>query len=88
MLIFYAWTAVVSVGCLIFLVQPWRIAIGIMVAGFLVCALLTAAPVSRRVWQTALRVMRERRAARRGLEPTIDAHADQGRRSLTQGDSR
>ncbi|MGC5078365.1 MraY family glycosyltransferase [Agrococcus sp. DT81.2] len=75
-LIFYAWTAVVSIGCLIFLIQPWWAAIGIMVAGFLVCALLTAAPVSRRVWQTSLRVMRERRARRRGLEQTIDTQRE------------
>ncbi|WAC66345.1 MraY family glycosyltransferase [Agrococcus sp. SL85] len=66
-LIFYAWTAVVSVGCLLFLIVPWWVAVGIMVAGFVVCAVLTAAPVGRRVWRTFLRVMHERRAARRGV---------------------
>lgn len=63
-LIFAAWTAVVSVGCLLFLLVPWWVAVGIMVLGFVVCAILTAAPVSARVWRTFLRVMRERRAAR------------------------
>ncbi|MEV7527861.1 MraY family glycosyltransferase [Agrococcus sediminis] len=85
-LIFYAWTAVVSVGCLVFLMQPWWVAVGIMAVGFIVCALLTAAPVSRRVWRTFLRVLRERRAARRGLEPTtIDARVET---SIDQGESR
>jgi UDP-GlcNAc:undecaprenyl-phosphate GlcNAc-1-phosphate transferase len=69
-LIFYAWTAVVSIGCLLFLIIPWWIAIGIMALGFIVCALLTAAPVGRRVWRTFLRVSRERRARSRGLQPT------------------
>ncbi|GAA3603946.1 MraY family glycosyltransferase [Agrococcus terreus] len=69
-LIFYAWTAVVSVGCLVFLIQPWWVAVGIMVGGFVVCAVLTAAPVSRRVWRTFLRVLHERRAARRGVRPS------------------
>ena len=63
-LIFAAWTAVVSIGCLAFLWQPWWVAVGIMAAGFVVCAALTAAPVARRVWHTFLRVVRERRAAR------------------------
>ena len=69
-LIFYAWTAVVSIGCLLFLVVPWWMAIGIMALGFIVCALLTAAPVGRRVWRTFLRVYRERRARSRGLQPS------------------
>ena len=82
-LIFYSWTAVVSIGVLLFLVVPWWVASGLMVAGFLLCALLTAAPVSKRVWRTFLRVMRERRGARGRLEPTsIDTRVEH------QGDSR
>lgn len=68
-LIFYAWTAVVSIGCLLFLVWPWWIVAGIMLAGFFVCAALTAAPVASRIWRTFLRVMRERRASRGRMEP-------------------
>ncbi|WP_425844236.1 MraY family glycosyltransferase [Agrococcus sp. TSP3-2-1] len=78
-LIFYSWTAVVSIGCLLFLIVQWWVAVGIMVLGFLACALLTAAPVGRRVWRTFLRVMRERRARRSGLQPTsasIDSQGD------------
>lgn len=67
-LIFYAWTAVVSIGCLLFLVWPWWIVAGIMLAGFFVCAALTAAPVASRIWRTFLRVMRERRASRGKME--------------------
>nr|WP_241429290.1 MraY family glycosyltransferase [Agrococcus sp. ARC_14] len=86
-LIFYAWTAVVSVGCLLFLIWPWWVAVGVMVVGFLLCALLTAAPVSRRIWRTFLRVMRERRAQRGKMEPTaIDTRVDS--RVDSQGDSR
>ncbi|MCR8670712.1 MraY family glycosyltransferase [Agrococcus sp. HG114] len=78
-LIFYAWTAVVSIGCLLFLIVPWWVAVGIMAVGFIVCALLTAAPVGRRVFRTFLRVLRERRARRTGLQPTsIDAIDSQG----------
>ncbi|SDS43920.1 glycosyltransferase family 4 protein [Agrococcus carbonis] len=86
-LIFYAWTTVVSVGCLLFLLWPWWIVLGIMLVGFLVCAMLTAAPVGRRVWRTFLRVMRERRAARGKMEPTrIDTRATT--RADTLGDRR
>ncbi|WP_306232326.1 MraY family glycosyltransferase [Agrococcus beijingensis] len=82
-LIFYAWTAVVSGGVLLFLIPPWGMAVSIMVVGFIVCAALTAAPVGRRIWHTFLRVLRERRAARTGLEPsTIDTTSD------SQGDPR
>ena len=71
-LIFYSWTAVVSVGCLLFLIWPWWVAVGVMLIGFLLCALLTAAPVSKRIWRSFLRVVRERRVERGKMEPTDD----------------
>jgi UDP-GlcNAc:undecaprenyl-phosphate GlcNAc-1-phosphate transferase len=48
-LIFYAWTAVVSVGLLLFFViKPYWIAAVILVAGIVVCVFLTFAPVGQR----------------------------------------
>jgi UDP-GlcNAc:undecaprenyl-phosphate GlcNAc-1-phosphate transferase len=73
-LIFYSWTIVVSVGCLLFLVLDEWVAAGIIGIGFLVCAILTALPVSRRVWHSARRLARlraeERRARRSAPEIT------------------
>ncbi|MEO6828026.1 MAG: MraY family glycosyltransferase [Microbacteriaceae bacterium] len=47
-LIFYGWTAVVSVGCLMFYIfQPYWIAIGFMAVGLLICTAVTLAPLSR-----------------------------------------
>lgn len=64
-LIFYSWTVVVSVGCLLFLFLDEWVAAGIIAVGFLVCAVLTALPVSRRVWHSARRLARLRAAERR-----------------------
>ncbi|GAA2174483.1 MraY family glycosyltransferase [Agrococcus versicolor] len=64
-LIFYSWTIVVSVGCLLFLVLDEWVAAGIIGIGFLVCAILTALPVSRRVWHSARRLAGLRAAERR-----------------------
>ncbi|SFR98208.1 UDP-GlcNAc:undecaprenyl-phosphate GlcNAc-1-phosphate transferase [Agrococcus baldri] len=75
-LIFYAWTAVVSIGCLLFLIWPWWVVVGVMLAGFLVCALLTAAPVGKRIWRTFLRVMRERRGTRGKMAADATTLAD------------
>ncbi|BDI22004.1 MraY family glycosyltransferase [Herbiconiux sp. L3-i23] len=48
-LIFYAWTAVVSVGALlIFVLRPWTLALAFIAVGLVVCAVLTLAPLSRR----------------------------------------
>ena len=48
-LIFYAWTLVVSVGCLLFLFvkPPWLVVV-FLVVGLVACAALTLAPLSRR----------------------------------------
>jgi UDP-GlcNAc:undecaprenyl-phosphate/decaprenyl-phosphate GlcNAc-1-phosphate transferase len=48
-LIFYAWTAVVAVGLLLFwVVRPYTWAVVFLVVGLLVCTVLTLAPLSRR----------------------------------------
>lgn len=48
-LIFYAWTAVASVGCLlVLLLQDWWWALIITGVGLLICTILTLAPLSRR----------------------------------------
>ncbi|WP_207453101.1 MraY family glycosyltransferase [Herbiconiux sp. SYSU D00978] len=47
-LIFYAWTTVVSVGCLLFLVTVWWWAVAFIAIGLLICTVVTLAPLSRR----------------------------------------
>ncbi len=47
-LIFYAWTAVVAFGALLFLFLTWWWALTAMVIGLIVCTLVTLAPISRR----------------------------------------
>jgi len=47
-LIFYAWTAVVAVGALLFLFVAWWWALTTIVVGLIVCTLVTLAPLSRR----------------------------------------
>ncbi|HEY5221769.1 MAG TPA: MraY family glycosyltransferase [Microbacteriaceae bacterium] len=48
-LIFYGWTAVISIGCLLFFVagQIW-IPIGFLAVGVIVCAAITLAPLGRK----------------------------------------
>jgi UDP-GlcNAc:undecaprenyl-phosphate GlcNAc-1-phosphate transferase len=48
-LIFYAWTAVASVGCLlVLLIEDWWWALIVTGVGLLICTILTLAPLSRR----------------------------------------
>ncbi|QDZ16544.1 MraY family glycosyltransferase [Humibacter ginsenosidimutans] len=47
-LIFYAWTAVVSVGCLLFFFQPIWPAVLFLCVGLVVCTAFTLAPLGRR----------------------------------------
>ncbi|WP_439563694.1 MraY family glycosyltransferase [Microcella sp.] len=47
-LIFYAWTAVVAFGALLFLFWAWWWALTAMVVGLIACTLVTLAPLSRR----------------------------------------
>lgn len=47
-LIFYAWTAVVAVGALLFLFWTWWWALTAVVVGLIACTAVTLAPLSRR----------------------------------------
>ncbi len=47
-LIFYGWTAVVSVGCLLFVFVPAHLVIVFLIVGLVICTGLTLAPLSRR----------------------------------------
>jgi UDP-GlcNAc:undecaprenyl-phosphate GlcNAc-1-phosphate transferase len=47
-LIFYAWTAVLSIGCLLFFFDPYWMAIVFVAVGLVVCTAFTLAPLSRR----------------------------------------
>jgi UDP-GlcNAc:undecaprenyl-phosphate GlcNAc-1-phosphate transferase len=47
-LIFYAWTAVLAVGCVMLLFVPWWIALAVTLVGLVVCGTITLAPLSRR----------------------------------------
>ena len=49
-LIFYAWTTVASVGLLLFLIPGRGLLVGglVMLVGFVVCTIVTLAPLSRR----------------------------------------
>ncbi|MCX7521168.1 MraY family glycosyltransferase [Microbacterium sp. STN6] len=47
-LIFYAWTAVLSIGCLLFYFRPYWMAVVFIAVGVIVCAAVTFAPLSRR----------------------------------------
>lgn len=47
-LIFYAWTATVAVGCLLFLFVDWYWVVVFVAVGFTVCAVATFAPLGRK----------------------------------------
>ncbi|WP_425459826.1 MraY family glycosyltransferase [Homoserinimonas aerilata] len=47
-LIFYAWTAVASIGCLLFMLVPLEWAVGFLAVGFALSAWFTLAPLTRR----------------------------------------
>jgi UDP-GlcNAc:undecaprenyl-phosphate GlcNAc-1-phosphate transferase len=47
-LIFYAWTAVLSIGCLLFFFDPYWMAIVFVAIGLVICTAITLAPLSRR----------------------------------------
>ena len=78
-LIFYSWTAVVSIGCLLFMLVPAWAAVVFIGVGFVVCAVLTALPVTGRLWQSLLRLVRVRseelRQAKRAASDT-DQHEE------------
>jgi UDP-GlcNAc:undecaprenyl-phosphate GlcNAc-1-phosphate transferase len=48
-LIFYAWTSVIAISCLLFFVfQPYWVALVFLIAGVIICAVVTLAPLGRR----------------------------------------
>lgn len=48
-LLFYAWTAVIALSCLMFFVfQPYWFALGFLIVGVIVCTIFTLAPLGRR----------------------------------------
>jgi UDP-GlcNAc:undecaprenyl-phosphate GlcNAc-1-phosphate transferase len=48
-LIFYGWTAVISVGLLLFFfIRPWWIPLALILLGLVACTFVTLAPLSRR----------------------------------------
>ncbi len=47
-LIFYAWTLVVSVGCLAYRFVPWYVATLFIVVGLIICTVVTLSPLSKR----------------------------------------
>ena len=47
-LIFYGWTAVVAFGCLSFMAFPWPVATALIVAGIILCAIVTFGPLRKR----------------------------------------
>lgn len=69
-LIFYSWTAVFSVGCLLFMIVPAWTALLFVALGFLLCAVLTALPVTGRLWHSFLRLVRVRSKELRGASST------------------
>jgi UDP-GlcNAc:undecaprenyl-phosphate GlcNAc-1-phosphate transferase len=66
-LIFYAWTAALSVGCLLFFFTPDWVAVVFIAVGLLVCTAITLAPLSRRKAAEALAE----------LQPHGEAHPSQ-----------
>lgn len=53
-LIFYAWTLVVAVGCLGYRFVPWYVATLLIAVGLVVCTIITLSPLSRRKAREAI----------------------------------
>jgi len=68
-LIFYAWTATVAFGCLLFLFVNWWWVTAFVAVGFTVCAIATFAPLGRKRVEIAAQT-----TARRG--GAVDASLD------------
>jgi UDP-GlcNAc:undecaprenyl-phosphate GlcNAc-1-phosphate transferase len=65
-LIFYAWTAVASIGVLSFLFMPWWGSLTLLLVGFVVTTIVTLSPLSKR----------KRSEAAAQLAETDDGQAD------------
>ncbi|MFB2581811.1 MraY family glycosyltransferase [Herbiconiux sp. P15] len=79
-LIFYAWTTVVSVGCLLlFVLQPYWLAFIFLGVGIVVCTVVTLAPLSplkRREIEAQTADAGTLEASRRAGDDPLDAAAD------------
>jgi UDP-GlcNAc:undecaprenyl-phosphate/decaprenyl-phosphate GlcNAc-1-phosphate transferase len=71
-LIFYAWTAVLSVGCLLFFFEPYWMAIVFIAVGLIICAAITLAPLSRRKAVEALAELSPADSAEAGSSAQFD----------------
>lgn len=72
--IFYAWTGVVSIGCLLFLVLPTAWALAFIAVGLVVCAIVTLAPLTRRkVVEAAVQIADPADTAAARLDPLDEA---------------
>jgi UDP-GlcNAc:undecaprenyl-phosphate GlcNAc-1-phosphate transferase len=69
-LIFYAWTATVAFGCLLFLFVNWWWVAAFVAVGFTVCAIVTFAPLGRKRVEIAAQTTAGRRGA------AVDASLD------------
>jgi len=77
-LIFYAWTATVAFGCLLFLFVNWWWVAAFVAVGFTVCAIVTFAPLGRKRVEIAAQIAAGRRGA------AVDASLDPLDRAAAQ----
>jgi len=68
-LIFYAWTATVAIGCLLFLFLQWWWVVAFVAVGFTICAIATFAPLGRKRAEIAAQ-------SRAGTGAAVDARLD------------
>ena len=68
-ILFYAWTLVVSLGCLSFLYLPTVWAVSLVLLGLIICAAFTLAPLTRRkAAESAVQLARADEAVLAGVE--------------------
>ncbi|OII14122.1 undecaprenyl-phosphate alpha-N-acetylglucosaminyl 1-phosphate transferase [Curtobacterium sp. MCBA15_009] len=68
-LIFYAWTATVAFGCLLFLFLDWYWVVTFVAVGFTVCAVATFAPLGRKRTEIAAQTANRSAAV---VDPALD----------------
>jgi UDP-GlcNAc:undecaprenyl-phosphate GlcNAc-1-phosphate transferase len=87
-LIFYAWTAVVAFGCLLFLFWRWYWVLGFIGVGFIVCAVITFAPLGRKRTEIAAQTAGRKSPVDASLDPLDRAAARPTPTRTTTGDRR
>ncbi|MBT2503326.1 MraY family glycosyltransferase [Curtobacterium sp. ISL-83] len=76
-LIFYAWTATVAIGCLLFLFVDWYWVVAFVAVGFTICAVTTFAPLGRKRAEIAAQTAnRSAAVVDAGLDPLDRAAND------------